>query len=96
MRNIKDDADVVLYLVNASEDPDDAGYVAHELELLGWIGKPVMVLLNQVARGPPTPGGDDPIRRWDSAMRAWPVVKHVLPLDAFTRCWVQEDVLWRA
>ena len=93
VRNIKDDADVVLYLVNASEDPDDAGYVAHELELLGWIGKPVIVLLNQVGEASPTPGGDDPIRRWDSAMRAWPVVKHVLPLDAFTRCWVQEVLL---
>lgn len=93
VRNIKDDADVVLYLVNASEDPADAGYVAHELELLGWIGKPVVVLLNQMGEAAPTPGTDDPIRRWATAMRAWSVVKYMLPLDAFTRCWVQEVVL---
>jgi len=91
VRNIKEAADVVLYLVNASESPEDAGYVTYELELLGWIGKPVIVLLNQM--GEPTAGPDDPIGRWESAMRAWPIVKHVLPLDAFTRCWVQESVL---
>jgi GTPase Era involved in 16S rRNA processing len=93
VRNIKDDADVVLYLVNASEDPADAGYVTHELELLGWIGKPVIVLLNQMGEASPSPDADEPIRRWETAMRAWPIVKHVLPLDAFTRCWVQEVLL---
>jgi hypothetical protein len=93
VRNIKDDADVVLYLVNAAEDPGDAGYVPHELELLGWIGKPVIVLLNQVGEASPVAAADDGARRWDEATRAWPIVKHVLPLDAFTRCWVQEVVL---
>ncbi len=44
-------ADVVLYLVNASEEPDDAGYLDPELDVLGLIGKPVLVLLNQL--GPP-------------------------------------------
>ena len=45
--NIRDEADVVLYLVNAAEEPEEAGYVAPELELLGWIGRPVVLLLNQ-------------------------------------------------
>ena len=27
MRNVRDHADVVLYLVNAAEDPRDAGYL---------------------------------------------------------------------
>jgi hypothetical protein len=47
--NVRDQADVVLYLVNASESPEDAGYVAPELSILEWIGKPVIVLLNQTA-----------------------------------------------
>jgi hypothetical protein len=51
VRNARDQADVVLYLVNASEDPADAGYVPLELEILSWIGKPVVLLLNQM--GPP-------------------------------------------
>ncbi len=100
VRNIRDDADVVLYLVNASEDPDDAGYVPLELELLGWIGKPVIVLLNQTGEATSAPAGaapvaapGDAIARWHEAMRAYPIVRHVLPLDAFTRCWVQEIVL---
>ncbi|MFN8602991.1 MAG: DUF3482 domain-containing protein [Candidatus Binatia bacterium] len=93
VRNIQSDADVVLYLVNASEEPGDAGYVAHELELLGWIGKPVIVILNQTGEATPSPLADDPVARWEEAMHAWPIVKHVLPLDAFTRCWVQEGLL---
>ncbi|HYC53964.1 MAG TPA: DUF3482 domain-containing protein [Candidatus Binatia bacterium] len=94
VRNIQTDADVVLYLVNASEDPADAGYVTHELELLGWIGKPVLVLLNQIGEatsGAGAPG--NPVARWTEAMQSWPVVQHVLPLDAFTRSWVEEVVL---
>ena len=51
MRNLRDEADVMLYLVNAAESPEAAGYVAPEMELLAWVGKPVIVLLNQL--GPP-------------------------------------------
>ena len=51
VRNVAEQADVVLYLVNAAEAPADAGYLASELEVLEWIGKPVLVLLNQT--GPP-------------------------------------------
>ena len=53
MRNVRDHADVVLYLANAAEDPAGAGYVDPEMRILGWIGKPVLVLLNQL--GPPRP-----------------------------------------
>ena len=49
VRNVRDEADVMLYLVNASEAPEAAGYVAPEMEILGWIGKPVIVLLNQAS-----------------------------------------------
>ena len=50
VRNIRDHADVVLYLVNASEHPRDAGYLGPELQIVEWIGKPVVVLLNQTGR----------------------------------------------
>src|SRR5262245_62876951 len=49
MRNVRDEADVVLYLVNAAENPADAGYVAPEMQILEWLGKPAIVLLNQMA-----------------------------------------------
>ena len=45
IRNVRDEADVVLYLVNAGEDPASAGYVDAEMQVLGWIAKPVIVLL---------------------------------------------------
>ena len=53
VRNVRDQADVVLYLVNASEAPEDAGYLAPELDVLEWIGKPVIVLINQTGRPRP-------------------------------------------
>ncbi|HWH83008.1 MAG TPA: GTPase domain-containing protein, partial [Burkholderiaceae bacterium] len=96
MRNLRDEADVMLYLVNAAESPAAAGYVAPEMELLGWIGKPVVVLLNQL--GAPRPGVEeaDEIERWRAHLAAHGAVKAVLPLDAFARCWVQEGTLLRA
>ena len=59
----------MLYLVNAGEQPDDAGYVAPELEVLEWIGKPVIVLLNQT--GPPRPRDEDALAetRWRDALQ---------------------------
>lgn len=90
MRNVRDEADVMLYLVNASESPEAAGYVAPEMELLGWIGKPVIVLLNQL--GAPRSASEEAaeVERWRSHLAPHAHVKAVLPLDAFARCWVQE------
>jgi GTPase SAR1 family protein len=95
LRNVRDEADVALYLVSAAESPEAAGYVEPEMELLTWTGLPVIVLLNQL--GAP----DDPARqqtelgRWRTHLQGVPSVRAVLPLDAFSRCWVQELVLLR-
>ena len=91
VRNVREDADLVLYLVNAAEDPGGAGYVALELEILSWIGKPVLVLLNQT--GPPRAGLERDIERWRAVLQGRAPVRDVLGLDAFSRCWVQEGVL---
>ncbi len=93
MRNVRDEADVMLYLVNASESPEAAGYVEPEMELLGWIGKPVVVLLNQL--GAPREGALEAaeVERWRAHLAAHAFVTAVLPLDAFARCWVQEGTL---
>jgi hypothetical protein len=93
IRNVRDQSDVVLYLVNAAEDPLSAGYVEKELEILGWIGKPVLVLLNQM--GPPR--GRE-VEAAEEAAWSRHVAGHVqqraaIALDAFARCWVQEDRL---
>eukprot|EP01136_Pigoraptor_vietnamica_P016338 Opistho-1_new@4791 len=53
VRNVLEQADAVLYLVNASESPQDAGYLDAELRVLDLIGKPVLVLLNQLGRPQP-------------------------------------------
>jgi hypothetical protein len=96
VRNVREQADVVLYLVNASETPADAGYLAPELDVLAWIGRPTFVLLNQTGR--PRPRGEEEAEasRWREAVGTRPFVRGVLALDAFARCWVQEIVLLRA
>jgi hypothetical protein len=96
VRNVRDQADVVLYLVNASEAPGDAGYLAPELAVLEWIGKPVIVLLNQA--GPPRPLAEELAdeSRWRDALASRGRVRDVLTLDAFARCWVQEFTLFAA
>lgn len=93
--NVRNEADVVLYLVNASELPADAGYVEPELRILEWIGKPVLALLNQA--GPPRAADVEAadVARWQSALREHACIKGVLSLDAFARCFVQEGVLLR-
>lgn len=96
VRNVREEADVVLYLVNAAENPEDAGYVEPEMKILAWIGKPIIVLLNQM--GPPAgPKAEaDEIERWRSYLARFGVVREVLALDAFARCWVQEGALLQA
>lgn len=89
IRNVRNDADVVLYLVNATEDPETAGYVKHELELLSWMKRPVLVLLNQVGAADTAAT----VKRWQTHLAAFPVVRGVLSLDAFSRAWVEESLV---
>ncbi len=90
IKNAREQADVILYLVNAAEDPASASYVALEMEVLAWIGKPVVVLLNQM--GAPREDVSNEIARW-GGIGAEGLVRATLPLDAFARCWVQEITL---
>jgi len=94
LRAAKDAADVVLYLVNSSEDPRDAGYLPAEMRILEWLGKPVVVLLNQL--GPPRPDEQEQAEqaRWKAHLDQFSIVRDVLALDAFARCWVHEDVFY--
>jgi Domain of unknown function (DUF3482)/50S ribosome-binding GTPase len=96
LRHVAERSDAVLYLVSAAEAPSAAAYVASEMELLAWVGKPVIVLLNQL--GQPREGAVEAaeVDAWRQHLAPWPQISAVLPLDAFARCWVQELVLLRA
>jgi GTPase SAR1 family protein len=96
LRTAKDSADVVLYLVNSSEHPRDAGYLPAEMKILEWLDKPVVVLLNQV--GPPRPAREESAEQasWQQHLAQYPIVRAVLSLDAFARCWVHERVFYEA
>lgn len=98
LRSVVDQADVVLYLADVTEPEEDDGPVEAELRMLRWLGKPVLVLLNQMGQ-PQGPQADArEIAAWRArTQRAAPgLVQAVLALDAFARCWVQEVVLMRA
>ena len=96
IRNILEQADVVLYLVNAAQSPEDSGYLDSELQVLQLLGKPVIVLLNQM--GPPQEPSHAKaeLQRWRDLLRPNNCVHEVLALDAFARCWVQENTLLHA
>ncbi len=94
VRNTREQADVVLYLVNAAEEPADAGYLEPELSVLEWIGKPVIVLLNQTGPRKPRAQEQQDEDRWRARLQQWTQVHSVLTLDAFARCWVQEFALF--
>jgi hypothetical protein len=93
VRVARDTSDVILYVCNASEQPASAAYVHAELQILEWMGKPVILLLNQL--GPASIPATD-VEAWQNHVARFPQVKCVLPFDAFARCWVQEGTLLAA
>lgn len=96
LKNVREEADVVLYLVNAAESPGGAAYVDQEMEILGWLRKPVLVLLNQTGPVRTTTEEIAEVEAWKNELARFSIVRGVLPLDAFARCWVQEDQLMDA
>jgi len=97
MRTARESADVVLYVVNASEETA-AGYIEPELRILDWLGKPALVLLNQV--GTRTDAAEERalVARWEAVLRRHDPrgQRRVLSFDAFARCWLQEHTLLEA
>lgn len=96
IKHVREISHVVLYLVNATELPDTAPYVTAEMKIMEWIGKPVIVLLNQMGEPKAPEAEKADVDRWKNAMSSYPIVSDVLPMDAFARCWVQEFVLFDA
>jgi GTPase SAR1 family protein len=95
LRAARDSADVVLYVVNATEDPAAAGYIEPELRILDWLGKPALLLLNQLGTRDDPAQDQSLVEQWGAFLRRQPVrgALRILSFDAFARCWVQEHVL---
>lgn len=91
LRNLQDESDVIVYLVNASEPPRSAAYVESEFRLLEWMNKPVIVLVNQLGTEQTLEQEAADVAVWKEYLASrYAFVGEVLPLDAFSRCWVQE------
>ena len=96
LRTAKESADVVLYLVNSAESPRDAGYLPAEMKILAWLGKPVVVLLNQLGPARRAAAEQAEQASWKQHLAQYPIVRDVLALDAFARCWIHEHVFYEA
>ena len=92
VRNVREHSDVVLYLVNVQESPHDAGYVFMEFQLLETLGKPVVLVLNQVHEEQIT--NKAIIQRlkndWRRHLKEFSCLQDVVVLDAFMRNWHHE------
>ncbi len=95
-KHVRDTSSVLLYLVNASESPQACRYVDAEMRILAWVGKPIIVLLNQMGKPREKSIEAAELKQWEDYMAQYPSVKAVLPMDAFARCWVQEFALFDA
>jgi hypothetical protein len=93
MRTVREASDVVLYVANASEHPTAAAYVGIEMQILGWLKKPVILLLNQLGAPRDADQTGAEVHEWEAHVARYPCVRVVLPFDAFARCWVQEGTL---
>lgn len=94
LKHIQDTSHVVLYLVNASEIPGQTSYIDAEMKILEWIGKPVIILLNQMGQPKQPDVEASEVHQWKEATDKYPIVRHVMAMDAFARCWVQEVALF--
>jgi hypothetical protein len=95
LRNAREQSHLLLYVINAAEAPEDAAYVGAEMQILEWLGKPILVLLNQLGAAQGQADAHADVARWRAHLAAYPAVRGVLSLDAFARCWVQEGALLR-
>ncbi|MCC5885288.1 MAG: GTPase domain-containing protein [Gammaproteobacteria bacterium] len=91
----RDLTDVILYQVNAAEDPEFATQVEAELAMLAWLEKPVILLLNQLPPHSRRTERENLEQRWRDRFGKAPV-RRVLALDAFERSWIDEVQLLAA
>jgi GTPase Era involved in 16S rRNA processing len=97
VKNVQEDADLVLYLIDATQRPEDNAWVALEMDILQWIGKPVVVVLNQLGDASTDPREvKAEVELWTRQLQRFSPVKRVLALDAYTQSWVQEKALLEA
>jgi len=97
LRNVRDEADCVLYLINCAEDPELTGYLDDEMQLLRWLDKPVIIILNQYGDALDEQRLGMELNRWRTLIAArYEWVRCVLELDALSRCWIQEADLIEA
>jgi len=90
-RNLRSHADVVLYLVDARLHPRQAGYVGPEIELIRELGKPILVLVNQLQLVSEQDSNIPSIEKlWNDYLQELKMDAHVFVLDAFSRYWSQE------
>lgn len=97
VRHVSQTSDLVLHVVDiAAEHAGPSANAQAEIELLALVGKPVIVVLNQTGRPWTHAEAAAEETRWREICKKHAVVRDVLILDAFTRCWPAELILIEA
>ena len=75
IKHVRDKSLVILYLVNASESPEAVPYVKAEMDILAWVNKPVIVLLNQMGEARPPEEEKAEVELWRDYLKPYSFVK---------------------
>ena len=82
VKNMREQSDAILYLMNAAEDPEMAGYLEAELRILTWVGKPVVFVLNYTGAPRDAQETRSEEDRWRHFLASHPIVRDVVTLDS--------------
>jgi len=94
LRQLMRETDVVLYVVDTASEHKGPGTTTRaEIELLGELGRPAIVVLNQTGRAWTHAEANETEALWRESLADEPIARAVTTLDAFTRCWPCELLL---
>lgn len=91
LKHVAESTDVVLHIVDiAAEHEGPDLRTRSELEMLGFLNKPVILILNQTGRAWSHTEASTEEATWRRACANLPVVREILLLDAYSRSWLAE------
>ncbi|MGH8019720.1 MAG: DUF3482 domain-containing protein [Opitutaceae bacterium] len=94
LRQVMRETDVVLYVVDTVAEHSGPGEATlAEIDLLAQLGKPAIAVLNQTGAAWTHAEAAAVESRWRDALSGRSIVRAVMTLDAFTRCWPCELLL---
>jgi GTPase SAR1 family protein len=93
--SLKEEADLILYVVPSNLDQHTKTQVLEEWELLTLLNRPIIVILNRIS----THQAHEVktiLEQWEAYLSSFSSFAEILTLDAFCRTWHDEEYLFNA